>query len=571
MSQAAIQFSLLDYFFFSLVFLVTIGIGLFYALRKKSHSIDEFLFGGKNLSIFPVAFSLVATSISGSSIIGQSMEVYAYGLHNWIYLPMGLLTTLIMQFIFLPMFFELQLVSTFTYFEMRFDRSVKHVASTLYIVTGILLIPLTIYVPALAFQEVTGINLYLITMIMGSICIWYTAIGGIRAVVWTDAFQCILILISGGVIFIVGLRSVGGIANVWEALGRGERLTIIKTDFNLETRGTIWSYIFSNIYIKVYLFGINQSFIQRYVALPDISKAKKALWLSSLFCNVTSIIQIIVGGIIYTSYENCDPLSAGIVKKIDQIFPYFVQERASLFEGFNGIFIAGITSAGLSTTSTLLNTIGGTIYSDFVSTRITDTSERTFSRIIRTISVVVGLIGIALVFVIERMGTIFAITSQCFTLSTVAVFGLFANGMFIPKINARGAKCGVVCAMIVVGILTVIGLSKNPDPVLPLRTDGCSFLNSTSTVPSFSPMSNSSITKFAPRNDQNDDLPWIFRINFQFYCLIGIVINLSVGYIVSILSGGNEVKNQKLLVSFLRNKTPQDLIMNCPEMQRLNI
>lgn len=223
------QFGFLDYFFFTIVFVMCLMIGLYFALGTKKHfSIEEYLFGGKKLNILSVIFSLAATTISGSSTIGQSMEMYAFGLHNWLVSGVSVMWLLIMHHIFLPVFYELQLMSTFTYLEMRFDSSVKKLASALYIMTGFLVIPLTIYVPALSFEEVTGINLYIITVILGLLCIWYTAIGGIKAVVWTDALQYILITGSGIVIMIVGLKSVGGFENVWKALDRGGRLTFAK-------------------------------------------------------------------------------------------------------------------------------------------------------------------------------------------------------------------------------------------------------------------------------------------------------------------------------------------------------
>lgn len=220
------QFSSLDYFFFVIVLLVSIIIGLYYA--KRQHSVVEYLLGDRNLGLLPVSFSLAATSVSGSSIIGQSIEVYAFGVHHWIALLSALFRATFTHLLFLPIFYELQLLSSFQYLEMRFDKNVKLLASGLYVIIGFIIISLTIYVPSLVLQEVTGFNLYSIVVTIGLICIWYTAFGGIKAVVWTDVFQCILILTSSIIIMIVGLKSVGGFVNVWEAFKRGGRLTFLK-------------------------------------------------------------------------------------------------------------------------------------------------------------------------------------------------------------------------------------------------------------------------------------------------------------------------------------------------------
>ncbi|XP_055691239.1 sodium-coupled monocarboxylate transporter 2-like [Lutzomyia longipalpis] len=431
----SVHFTFLDYIFFISVFVITIATALYYAFNtQKRRSIEEYLFGGKNLKVIPVSFSLAATAISGSATIGQSMEVYAYGIHNWMILVNSVTWVIIMHFVFLPVFYELQLTSTFTYLEMRFDKSVKYLASSLYVLTGCFILPLTIYVPALAFQELTGINLYVISIAMGLLCIWYTAVGGIRAVIITDMFQFCIILVSAIVILIVGLRSVGGFGSVWDALERGKRLTIVKSDLDFEARGTIWAYLFSNVFVLLYYFGVSQSSVQRFISLPSIKEAKIALWCQSILCKTILLLQFIIGAIIYTSYEDCDPLTSGAVRKIDQIFPHYIQEKASLFSGFSGIFIAGIFAAGLSTASTLLNTISGTIYNDFLKNTFKKTD---FDKVVKITVAGLGIVGIVMVFLIQQMGTIFAITFQCFTLSTVGVLGLFASGILFPNINSQ--------------------------------------------------------------------------------------------------------------------------------------
>ncbi|GAB0099110.1 hypothetical protein DMENIID0001_149420 [Sergentomyia squamirostris] len=547
--EKIVKFSAIDYFFFATLFIVSIAIGLYYVFTsKKQKTVEEYLFGGKKLKALPVGLSLAATVVSGSTMIGQSMEIYAYGMHTWMVMVITIIAAVILQFTFVPVFYELQLLSSFSYLELRFDRSVKQVASALYVVTGIIVITLTIYVPSLAFQEVSGINIYVIAAITGVLCIWYTAIGGIRAVVWTDVFQYTLIIGSALVIAIVGLYSAGGFRNTWDALDKGGRLTFFKTDFNLETRGAIWSYLFSISLILLGQFGISQYNIQRYLSLPTFSDVKKAIWFQVILCEMILILQHIIGGVIYAAYKDCDPFLAGVVRKIDQIFPYFVMDKASVFTGFSGIFIAGIFAAGLSTTSTLLNSIAGTIYTDFLAPKSGTTPNCSFNKTIKIIVLIVGFLGIALMFVIEKLGTIFAITTQVFTLTTVSIFGVFCCGLLFPKINSKGAKAGMVISILAVASLIVGGLGKSRDPLLPLHTDGCELGNTTSL----------NTMKLSNLSSGNQNLPWIFRINFQYYSLIGLMVNIGVALIVSFATSGNVVDDQRLLVPFLRKKQIQE-------------
>lgn len=210
-----------------------------------------------------------------------------------------------------------------------------------------------------------------------------------------------------------------------------------RLDFDLEARGTIWGYVTSIMFVSIYYIGMNQSSIQRYSSLPTLRKAKQSLWIQLVLYLIITLMELVIGAIIYTAYEDCDPYSIRRIKKVDQILPYFVQERASLFPGFNGIFIAGIFAAGLSTTSTLLNTISGTIYSDFIVSRLKRITEEKSNRILRVLVVILGSAGTLLIFLIEKMGTIFTITFRSLSILTSAIFGLFILGMLFPRVNSR--------------------------------------------------------------------------------------------------------------------------------------
>uniref|UniRef100_A0A1B0GPJ7 Sodium/solute symporter n=1 Tax=Phlebotomus papatasi TaxID=29031 RepID=A0A1B0GPJ7_PHLPP len=442
-SSAEFHFSLLDYFFFVLVFVVSVAIGIYYSIKAKRHgsNIEDYLLGGRNMQVLPISFSLASTAISGSTMLGQSSEIYAYGVHSWIFLLLGVFRLLMVQFIFLPVFYELQLVSSFTYLERRFDHTVKVFAGVVFILSGFLYVPLTIYVPSLAFQEVTGVNLYVIVVIVMGLCVWYTAIGGIKAVVWTDMFQLILMVASALVILGVGWYNVGGLENVWQAMDRGGRLIFFKLDLDLEARGTLWAYMFSIMFASAYGLGLTQSCIQRYTSVPTIRKAKYCIWIQFFLINALIGIEIIIGAVMYTAYEDCDPYSIGLVRKVDQLLAFFVQERASLFPGFNGIFIAGVVSAGLSSTSSYLNTMSGTIYNDFLAKKFKHASDEKANNIMKLIVVILGAISVLLILIVERMGTVLTITFQSIGIATVTIMGLFILGMLFPQVNSKNVHC----------------------------------------------------------------------------------------------------------------------------------
>jgi Na+/proline symporter len=133
-----------------------------------------------------------------------------------------------MIYIYLPVFYELQLTSSFTYLEKRYDRSVRLTASLIYALQMIIYIPIVIYVPALAFGQVTGISLHIISPIICAICIFYTTVGGLRAVVWTDTLQFVMMMFAIVMVIFLGLADVGGFSKMWQTAENGGRLIFFK-------------------------------------------------------------------------------------------------------------------------------------------------------------------------------------------------------------------------------------------------------------------------------------------------------------------------------------------------------
>ncbi|GAB0099580.1 hypothetical protein DMENIID0001_154640 [Sergentomyia squamirostris] len=542
------QFSVLDYSFFVVVFIVSAGIGLYYAIksRKKKTTVDDYLLGGRNMSLLPVCCSLIATSISGSTIVGVPPESYSFGSYTWLYALDFTIGAYILNTVFLPVFAGLQLTSTFKYFELRFNKKVRLLASCIYLLSGMLFLPLTVYIPSLTFQRVTGIDTHLTMIVLSLLCAFYTALGGFKAVVWTDVVQFLLMITSIVTVAVIGVQSAGGIDQVFKAADRGRRIVIVNiTDLN--TRTSSLQYFTTHIFVFIYQFGLNQANMQRYLSLPSMKKIKISVWVLAVMFSIIMCLQTFIGLVIYANYETCDPAKAGLIKKVDQILPHFIQEKASLFVGFNGIFVAGIFSASLSTTSSYLNAMSGVIYEDFISQKYSDLSDRSANRIMKIIVIFLGILQIFVVFFIEKMGMVMQISTQCMALSTAALITLFILGVLVPKANSKGAVLGALAAVGTMLTFIIGSLEKKHDPPLPFRTDGCQSSVNASVVHQLT----STMTSRSFEVDE-DDVFWLFRLSFVYYAFVGTIIGFGVGYLTSILTGGQHIKNQNLLATFVR-------------------
>ncbi|XP_055688570.1 sodium-dependent multivitamin transporter-like [Lutzomyia longipalpis] len=224
------KFSALDIFFFLITFFLSSAIGLYYGWtsRRKANTREEYMLGGRKMGLLPITASLVATAVSGSTLLGQTTEVYAFGTQAWLLSFTCVVLSIIVPLIYLPVFLEIGELSSFKYLELRFSRSVRLFASGLFTLTSLLFLPVTVYVPALAFHEVSGLSVHLITGLLTLLCVSYTAIGGIKAVVWTDVLQITLTILSSATVAIVGINQVGGLEKVWRTADQGGRLIFFK-------------------------------------------------------------------------------------------------------------------------------------------------------------------------------------------------------------------------------------------------------------------------------------------------------------------------------------------------------
>ncbi|NWW95396.1 SC5A5 protein, partial [Rhynochetos jubatus] len=247
-----LTFSLWDYGVFGLMLLISTGIGLFHGLAKGGQKTSEdFFTGGRRMSALPVGLSLSASFMSAIQVLGVPAEAYRYGAKFLWMCVAQLLNTLLTAKLFLPVFYRLGLTSTYEYLERRFSRSVRLCGTLQYVAATMLYTGIVIYAPALILNQVTGLDIWASLLSTGVICTFYTTIvstgvggtwgspwvpgahprlrpaqGGMKAVIWTDVFQ-VLVMLSGFIAIIIrGVLLAGGPARVLDIAANSSRLNL---------------------------------------------------------------------------------------------------------------------------------------------------------------------------------------------------------------------------------------------------------------------------------------------------------------------------------------------------------
>ncbi|GAB1869712.1 Sodium-coupled monocarboxylate transporter 1 [Camponotus japonicus] len=554
-SESMQNFGALDYTVFAIM-LITCGIvGIYFGFVKKSSGEDEYLVGERNMKMFPVSLSLIASFISGIMLLGIPTEVYVHGAS---YLFSGcsfIVIGFVMSIVFLPVFHDLKLTSSYEYLEKRFDKRIRLLGSVLFAITMITWLPIVIYVPALAFNQVTGVNVHIITPFVCIVCIFYTCVGGLKAVVWTDFIQTFFMFGSMLLIVVKGTVDIGGVSLVIRRNLESGRIELPPTDWSPLTRHTIWALTIGGFVHWLQIAAFNQNMIQRYLSLPTVQSARRALW-----CFIVGVLTLIgmcgyAGLVIYAWYHECDPLTTKLARAKDQLLPLLVMNVVGEFPGLPGVFVAGVFSAALSSFSTGLNSMSAVVLEDFVKPFIkTPFTCKTADRVMKLTVVVLGTICVAFVFVVEQAGLhVLQLSMSLGAITYGPSLGIFIMGILLPWVNGKGALIGGFAGLSFMGWLILsaeaaIASGQIKFDVKPVTTESCTY--------SFLQVENLSLSvpPDSILDDANGEEPWaLYRLSYLWYTMTGALMTITVGLIVTLITSQNVEKlDPMLLAPFMR-------------------
>ncbi|KAH8359927.1 hypothetical protein KR093_009582, partial [Drosophila rubida] len=553
------RFSWADYVAIVAMFLLCIFIGIYFGFMKKSVSENDYMLGGRRMPIIPIAFSLVASFISGITLLGLPTEVYSYGI-QYLYVAFGVIGMgFIMGIFYLPVFHDLNITSTYEYLELRFDRRLRMFGSIMFAIMNIAYLPIVIYVPALAFNQVTGVGVHTITPIVCIICVFYTSMGGIKAVVWTDVVQTVSMLGALVIVAVKGSMDIGGASVVVERAWNSNRLEAPDLRIDPTVRHTFWCLFLGGIVYWTQTNAVSQNMIQRYLSLPTLADARKAL---CIFCAGVLTVMALSGYnglLIYATYQNCDPLTTKAIhsqmaKARDQLLPLFVMDTLGELPGLAGLFIAGVFSAALSSLSTCLNSMSAVVLEDFIKPYVKgQLSNSATTWIMRLVVVVVGVLCVALVYVVEHMGTVLQLTMSIESLTNGPLFGIFTLGILLPWINGNSAILGGCVGVVVMSWVSLnaqwaIASGAITYQTKPLNVDHCDY-----TFDAAALVSSAANATHHTGQEVNDVFP-LYRMSYMWYTTLGASVTIIVALLSTFVFGTNDPNSidPKLMTPYIR-------------------
>lgn len=545
------KFTPWDYVVFSVLLLISSVIGLYYGCTgAKQKTTSEFLMAGRSMGVFPVALSLLASFMSAITLLGTPAEIATFGTLYWMIWLSYCLVIPVSAYVFVPVFYELELTSVFEYLEMRFSKGVRVYTALVYILQMVLYLSLVLYAPCLALSVVTGLNKWIAVFSVGIVCTFYTTIGGMKAVMWTDVVQIFLMFLGLIGVIIKGSFDNGGFTPIWNSMYEHDRIEFWNFDPDPLTRHSIWSLVIGGFFTWLAIYGVNQAQIQRALCTPTCRQGQIAMWINLPGLTLLLTICGLCGMVIFKEYHDCDPIKKGRILERDQLLPLYVMDRL-YYPGFPGFFTACIFSGALSTISSGLNSLAAVFLQDLM--RGLCCKEMTESRATlasKIISVAFGGIMMALTFVAAELGGILQAALGIFGMIGGPILGVFTLGLIYPWANSKGAYCGLTIGLVLT-LWLGIGAQIYKPPIKghvppPMTTENCT-VHPNLTFSTTSPLLNVTSFDWSTIEQESDsEIPGyldFYQISYMWYSAFAVFTTSISGLIISFLTGYTHPKD----------------------------
>lgn len=483
------HFTSIDWIVLVVYFCGTMSIGFYF--YRKSRSSEGFMAAGRSLPGWACGLSIFATYLSSISFLALPGNAFSSNWNAFVFsLSLPIAAWIAVRF-FLPYYRASGEVSAYAMLEHRFGPWARFYASFFYLMTQLARMGVVMYLMALPLSVLLGWDIRTIIFVTGISVTVYTFVGGIVAVIWSDALQAIVLMAGAA------LCSVLMLFRMPDGPGQMMQIALDNHKFSLGGFGaslaesTFWVVLVYGIAMNLQNFGIDQSYIQRYIASKSDREARKSVWLGGLLYVPVSAVFFFIGTQLFAFYKvNPDYLQEvryivadqrlmqqhvgsdqpdyaarrdAIAQSLtteqigDRVFPHFIGRM--LPPGLTGLLIAAIFAAAMSTVSTSLNSSATLLTTDWYKRCFKPAAtEKQTMLVCSSATVIWGILGTLIALILVRLTE--SALDIWWTLS-----GIFSGGMlglFLLGIISRKATNPVAIVSVLCGIFLIVWMTLSP-------------------------------------------------------------------------------------------------------------
>ena len=414
---------------------------------KKKGTSEEFTSAGRSLPGWVVGMSIFATYVSSISYLGYPGKAFSGDWNAFVFsLSIPIASYFAVRY-FVPFYRSQDSISAYSFLENRFGPWARIYASSCYLLTQIARTGSILYLLALPMNVLLGWHIQTIIVVTSVAIVLYSMLGGMKAVIWTEAIQGI-ILIGGALVcmFILLFDMPGGPVQTFSIAMEDGKFSLGSFGSSL-SESTFWVCLIYGIFTNLQNYGIDQSYVQRYHTAKNEKEAKfSALFGGYLFIPVSAVFFMIGTGLyaFYKVHPGILPDGVGA----DYVFPFFIVNELPV--GLTGLLIASIFAAGMSTIATSVTSSSTIILTDYYQRFRKHAGNRERMLVLKLSSVGVGVAGILVAFAFMSVQSALDAWWALASIFSGGMLGLFLLGYISKKARNFDAVLGVVCGVILV-------------------------------------------------------------------------------------------------------------------------
>lgn len=506
--------------YFALVFAIGLWVG------RKAKTGDDLFLGGRSLTWGFIGLSLFASNISSTSLVGLAGAAYTTGIVQSVYEWGAAIPLAILALIYVPLYLKSKITTIPEFLELRFDARSRRFFSALTIIASILIdtagslyaggLVIQIFFPSLILWQICAV-LALITGI-------YTAVGGLKAVVYTDALQAIILIFgSGALTYLLFQKLDFSWSNMVAAAPEGH-FSVVKP---IDDEGLPWLGLWLGVPMMGFWYmATNQYITQRILGAKSIKHARWGIMLAGALKFLPLFLMVLPGAMAISLYPD-------ILNK-DMVFPTMVIETLPV--GLVGLVLAGLISAIMSSISSTLNSASTLTVVDFIKPRNPNMTEKQIVLQSRLATFFFMIVAAVWAPQIVNFGGLWSYLQEMYSIFVPPIIVLFGVGIFYKRGNADGAYatllggCLIGVAFFVLGILDLwhIHYTINVGIVVALSTIIFVMVSRRTDEPDYEQIAPYLYDK-SLINEENENLPWYQDYRYHLAVLL---LGVAVSYIV---------------------------------------
>lgn len=433
------------------VFIVALG---FYFARR-TETTDDYFLAGRSLTWWLIGFSLFASNVSSSTLVGLSSAAFSSGISVYNYEWMAALVLIVFLVFFLPFYLKTRVYTMPEFLERRFDSRSRYYFSALLVVMNIVIdTAAALYAGALVVQIIyPEIPLWGSVVVLGIIAGAYTIAGGLKAVVYTDAVQAVLLMIGAGLVALLSFEAIGGSWSSVLAVVPADDLSIVRPASDPVLP---WPGLVTGVFLLgFYFWGTNQFMVQRTLGARDLDHGRwGALFAGFLKLPIIFVMVLpgIFGRLLYPAAEY-----PALAANPDLIFPTLMFDLLPV--GLRGLIISALVAAIMSSVDSTLNSASTLVTMDFIKKLRPDASNRRLVIAGRIVTFVFMSLAVLWAPLIVRFPNIWTYLQQMLAYLAPPIVACFFAGVFWKRANGNGAFAALIGGHVAAAVLFGLALS----------------------------------------------------------------------------------------------------------------